>query len=113
MPVLVTGEIEFPQDTGAFSGATAYISLESNAIAGMPSTIIVENTVDNFGYDGANVPFEIKGTVPGDSGGLNLRVHISLHGSDDVQKGDYLTKRSHTALKDKNPDTVLVKVDKV
>ena len=113
MSVLVTGEIEFPQDTGTFSGATAYLSLESVGMMDMPSTIIVENTLDNVSYDGSSISFEIKGTLDGSVRPLNLRVHISMHGSDDVQKGDYLTKRTYSVLKDSNPEHITVKVDRV
>ena len=113
MPVLVTGEIEFPQGTAPFSGATAYISLESVGMIDMPSTVVVEQTLNNVSYGGSNLSFELNGTVDENSGGLNMRVHISMQGSDDVQKGDYLNKRTYTVLKNGYPDKVTVAVDEV
>lgn len=113
MPVLVTGNIELPQNTGSFSGATLYIALESVGMIDMPSTVVAQNSLNNLSYNGSNLSFELSGTIGDDAESLNLRVHISMPGSDDVQKGDYINKRSYSIQKDNIPDTVSVKVERV
>ena len=95
MPVIVTGTIELPQGSDSFSGATIYISVESTGMMDMPSTVMAQSTLNNVSYNGSAIPFEVNGTLDDDAGHLSLRVHISMPGTDDVQKGDYITKRQH------------------
>ena len=109
---LVSGTIELPQDTDDFSNATIYVRLVSANIMGMPAETLAESSDSGIEYNGYPLPFSLDGTVDGD-GSYNLQIHISLDGTDDVQKGDFVTKRVHPVLKENNPDRVTVKVEKV
>lgn len=113
MSLLVSGEIELPQNTDSLSGATLYITLESIGMMGMPSTILAQSTANNISYDGSKLSFELNGSIPDDAESLNLRAHISMYGSDDVQKGDYVSKRRYNIQKENIPDTVSIKVELV
>jgi hypothetical protein len=113
MATLVTGEIELPANTDSFSGATVYVSLESVGMMDMPSESVAQSTQRNVSYSGSVLSFSVDGSLGDAIGPFNLRAHVSMHGSDDVQKGDYLTKRTYTVLKENNPEHVSVKVDKV
>lgn len=109
---LVSGTIELPQDTEDFSDATIYVRVVSANIIGMPADTVAESQESNVEYNGYPLPFSLDGTVDAD-GSYNIQVHISLHGSDDIQKGDFFTKHVHPVLNQNNPDRVTVKVEKV
>lgn len=113
MPTLVTGEINFPDGTGNFSNATLRVQLESIGMMDMPAEVVAESIQQHVAYTGQSLSFEVDGDVAGATGPFNLRVHLSMSGADDIAKGDYITKRSHTVLKERNPDYVQVEVEKV
>ena len=113
MAVIVTGEVELPSSAEAFSGASLFISLESVGLMDMPAQVIVETVQRRIDADDAPFSFSLDGDIGDSSGPFNVRAHISMDGSGDVRKGDYLTKRNYTVLKENNPDYVIVKVEKV
>lgn len=113
MATLVTGEVELANSTEEFSGATLFVSLESVGMMDMPSEVIVESVQRGINADDAPFSFTLSGDVGDSSGPFNVRAHISMDGSDDVSKSDYLTKRNYTVLKENNPDYIVVKVEKV
>lgn len=110
---LVTGEIVLPAGTEPFSGATATVSLESVGLMDMPATIINKRTLSNVSYSGAAIPFTLEGTMPESGGHYNVRAHVSVDGSGDIRKGDYITKRAYRVLQNGTPETVRLQVDKV
>lgn len=113
MPTLVTGQIHLPEATASFAGATIFISLDSVGMMDMPATTFTETIQHNVTYEGEPLAFSIEGQLGDTVGPFNLRVHISMQNNDDVQKGDYLTKRTHYVLKDKHPEHVEVNVELV
>lgn len=113
MPDLVTGTIEFPANTESFTDVTIYIRLESVGLLDMPAHIITESTQRNISYEGSALPFSLNGDVTDNPGPFSVQVHVSLHGTGNVKKGDYVTKRAHNVLQNKNPDHIIVRVEKV
>ncbi|GAB5494548.1 MAG: hypothetical protein Phog2KO_47630 [Phototrophicaceae bacterium] len=112
MATLVTGNIELP-DSADFSGATLFVSVESIGMMDMPATVIAETILGSIDSNNQPFSFSIDGTVGNSEGPFNLRAHMSLDGSKDVRKGDYITKRTYTVLKTNDPDYIEVKVEKV
>lgn len=114
MSLLVLGEIELPQDTASFSGATLYVTLESIGMMDMPSTVLAQNITTNLRYDGSNIAFELDTTnIPDNVDSLNIRAHISMQGVDDVQKGDFVSKRSYRVQKENPVQPLSVTVEPV
>ena len=113
MATLVTGEITLPANAEHFSGATLYLNLEGNSPMGMPPEIAAQTIVRDVEYTGSPIPFTLTGEDVGTGGRYNLRVHISMDGSDDYSKGDYITKRTNTVLKNGAPDTATIVVEAV
>ncbi|MGB7339981.1 MAG: hypothetical protein WBC91_13890 [Phototrophicaceae bacterium] len=113
MPTLVTGHIHLPAATESFTGATVFISLDSVGMMDMPATTFTETIQHNVTYEGEPLAFSVEGQMGDSVGPFNLRVHISTHNSDDVQKGDYLTKRTYYVLKDNHSEHVDVNVELV
>jgi|GEM_PF-4229979 len=113
MATLVTGNIEFPANTDSLSGLTVYVRLESVGLMDMPAETITETTLRDVSYDGSALSFSLDGNIGDSPGPFNVQVHVSLQGSGNVQKGDYVTKRTHYVLKENNPDHITVKVEQV
>ena len=110
---LVTGEIELPDDAANFTGATVYLNLEHAGMMGMPPEIAAQSIMHNVDYSGSPIAFTVAGADVGDGGKYNLRVHISMDGSDDFAKGDFITKRSYSVLENGVPDSATIAVEAV
>lgn len=109
---LVTGKITF-DDGVSFNDATVYIRLENVSMMDAPAGVIAEQVIKNTTYDGNPIPFELLGNVSADDRErFNVRVHVSMDGSSEFQKGDFITKRSYTVPNGRARDLV-VKVDKI
>lgn len=91
--MVINGQIHLPAHTHNFSGATVYVRLENIGMMDAPATIAEQVVLRNFSYSGNSIPFSIKT----ESSGANVRVHISMDGSDEFEKGDYITKQSYPA----------------
>jgi hypothetical protein len=113
MATLVTGEITLPANAENFSGATIYLNLEGNSPMGMAPEIAAQTIMRHVDYTGSPIPFTLAGDDVGTGGRYNLRVHISMDGSDDYSKGDYITKRTNIVLKNGAPDTATIAVEAV
>lgn len=113
MTTLVTGQITLPDNAENFNDATIYLNLEGNAPLGMPPEIVAQTVLHDVSYKGNPIPFTLTGNDVGQGGRYNLRVHISMDGTEDFNKGDYITKRTHTVLKNGAPDTVSIAVEAV
>ena len=113
MPVLVTGQITLPDDTPAFNDAQIIIRLDSVGIMDAPANTIAETTLTGVSYDDAPLDFSLKGEVGEATGPFNLWVHVDLKASGDINKGDYVTKRTHAVTYDNAPAHVTVAVEKV
>src|SRR5262245_42826717 len=109
---LVEGKIVFDGDVPAFSGATLRVRVEDvsrmDAPAGVPGEF-----VKVISYDGTPIPFKVSGQSPDQSHRYNVRVHISIDGSDDIKKGDFITTQSYPVLTHGAPGNITVHVKKV
>ena len=101
---LVTGTITLPADAANFKGATVYLNLEHAGMMGMPAELAAQSIMHNVDYEGGSIAFTVAGQDVGEGGKYNLRVHISMDGSEDFAKGDYVTKRTNTVLSNGAPD---------
>jgi uncharacterized lipoprotein YbaY len=113
---LVTGEVVFDENTNPFSGATITVRLEDVGMMDGPATVVAEQVIRNVSYDGngkKSVSFTLQGSLPNDNSSYSVSSHVSMDGSDDIQKGDYITKQSYPVLTHGNPNRVSVHVKKV
>jgi len=110
----ISGSINFPSDAQTFSGAKLMIRLEAIGMMDAAAQVVAQATQQNVSYQ-AHLPFVLRGTLPEseDHTRYNVRVHISLDGSDDISKGDYLTKQSYTVLQDSTSEELTVEVERV
>ena len=67
----------------------------------------------NVIYEGTALNFSVEGKTPDGEGRVSVRVHISMNHSEDVQKGDFFTKRAHSVSLERTPAQIDVNVDRV
>jgi hypothetical protein len=111
MAQIVSGIIRFPHGTGAFSGATLYASIETSAMMDAPAQIVAHSARSAITYAAGTLPFSIEGTLP--QGVFNLRIHLSMRGNHEFERGDYLTKRAYRIQSDAIPLSITVDVERV
>lgn len=110
---LVEGEIILPASAEKFTGATIFLNLEHAGMMGMSPEIAAQSIMHNVDYSGSPIAFTVSGADIGEGGRYNLRVHISMEGSSDFTRGDYITKRTYPVFEDGAPDSVDVNVEAV
>lgn len=113
---LVNGKIIFAGDAPHFENGTVTVRLEDTALMDMPSKVLVEEVLENVSYDGAgSIDFTLDGELPTDKQGMSYTVsaHVSLSDSDEIEKGDYITKQAYPVLRKQYPDQVTITVEKV
>ena len=113
---LVNGKIVFGETPPAFEGATVYVRLEDTALMDAPSRVLTEETLKDVSYNGAgSIDFTLDGELPTDKTGMSYTVsaHVSMDGSKDIAKGDYITKQAYPVLRKQYPDNVTITVEKV
>lgn len=113
--LLVSGEIAFSEDAQPFSAAMAFVRVDDVSMTDVPTTLISQQIIENVAYQpGSTIPFTVYGRKPDDDRArLQLSVHISLMGSDDVQSGDYVTMESYPVVTQGYPSEVQVTVRRV
>ncbi len=113
---LVHGKIVFGENSPTLNGATVYVRLEDTALMDAPSRVLTEETIENVSYAGAgSIDFTLDGELPTDKTGMSYTVsaHVSMDGTKDITKGDYITKQAYPVLRKKYPDEVTITVEKV
>lgn len=113
MPKLISGTIAFPPGTEQFVGATLYVMVEDAGMMGAPANFIAQHTQRNVSYEGSPLRFSLEGNMPPPSNHYNLRVLVSFSGSNEIERGDYITKQRYSVLQDGAPDTAQVQVERV
>lgn len=113
MTKVITANITFPANTAHFTNATAYIRLESISMLDMPATIVAETVQRQVNYSGEPLSFRLKGQMNDTTSAFNLRVHISMTNVDDVQRGDYVTKRNYSVETNDQATPIEVQVEAV
>jgi uncharacterized lipoprotein YbaY len=113
---LVHGEIVFGENPPRFDGATVYVRLEDTALMDAPSRMLTEHVIEDVSYGGAgSIDFTLDGELPTDKTGMSYTVsaHVSMDGTKDIAKDDYITKQAYPVLRKKYPDDVTITVEKV
>lgn len=111
MAEIISGTIRLPDGSRAFSGATLYASIESAALMDAPARIVAQSVRKAIHYSGEALPFSIEGTLP--DGSFNLRIHISMRGSREFERGDYLSKRAYRIDSGAVPLNITVDVEPI
>ena len=107
---LVEGEIQFPNDTPHFGKATVFVKLMDTSVMDGQPEVVSEMTMPFADYTGYPIAYMLEGVGADDRDNLSVHVHISLNGSDSIDKGDYITKQRYNLGSSKELN---VKVEKV
>ncbi|MBW4670304.1 MAG: YbaY family lipoprotein [Cyanomargarita calcarea GSE-NOS-MK-12-04C] len=113
---LVIGEIVFSEKLDSFSGANVNVYLEDVSSLDAPSRIVVKQVIADISHEIGTenrVKFALKGENLNEWASYSIRVHISLHGDEQIHRGDYITMESYPVLTFGYPNQVLVYVQKV
>ncbi len=114
--VLVTGEILLSKDLDSFSEAKVNIYLEDVSYLDAPSIIVVQQVIPDIYHEigtDNRVKFALKSENLNKRASYSIRVHISLHGDEQIHPGDYTTMESYPVLTFGYPNHILVRVQKV
>ena len=109
----ISGEIRFAAGTPSFSGATITIRLEDTRLMDAPARVLAKQTLHHVSYSGQDIPFSFDAPQPDEHARCNIGVHISLQGSDEIRKGDYITKQMVPILAQSYGPEVKVLVEQV
>jgi hypothetical protein len=113
MATIISGVITFPEETPAFSSATVYVRLEDTSRADAPAQTALQSVQRSVRYSGGTLPFSIEGKLPETGQTLTIRVHVSMSGSSDFQRGDYINKRAYRIERNALPVVMTVAVEAV
>lgn len=113
MPTLVTGTIALPDDTAAFDNASVHIRLDSVGMMDAPADTLEDATMTAVAYDGTPLEFTLEGDLGDVTGTFMLWVHVDLSNSGEIDKGDYVTKKTHPVTYENAPTFVEVMVERV
>lgn len=112
----VLGEVVLDADCAALRHAVVYVYLEdvSRADAAAERIATLELTgIDHRPGQEDRIPFELEAAAAGPHATLILRAHVSPHGGEDVQSGDYLTMEHISADPRRPGERVPVRVRRV
>lgn len=115
VPSLVTGSILFSKDLGSFSGAKVNVYLEDVSSLDAPSKIVAKQVIPNISHEMGTENL-VKFALPSETSkraSYSIRVHVSLHGDEQIHRGDYITMESYPVLTFGYPDRVSVLVQEV
>jgi uncharacterized lipoprotein YbaY len=113
---LVQGEILFSKEFGSFSGATVNIYLEDVSLLDAPAKIVAKQVITNLNHSmgtESREAFAIQGEITDIRASYSISVHVSLHGDEQIHRGDYTSTESYPVLTFGYPNQVLVRVTEV
>lgn len=113
---LVEGKIILEKDIGSLSGVVVNVFLLDVSLIDASSGIVARETFsgDSLDMESENgFPFTLYGEKPVGGRQYSIRVHISLHGSEEVEIGDYITTESYPVLFTEYPKYITVTVREV
>ncbi|MBW4573409.1 MAG: YbaY family lipoprotein [Tolypothrix carrinoi HA7290-LM1] len=113
---LVTGEILFSEDLDSFSGAKVNVYLEDVSSLDAPSKIIAKQVIPDISHEVGTenqVKFALKSETSNKQASYSIRVHVSVHGDEQIHRGDYITMESYPVLTFGYPNQVSVRVREV
>ena len=115
-PILVIGQILFSEELSSFSGATGNVYLEDVSSLDAPSKIVAKQVIPDISHEMGTenrVEFALKGEIADIRASYSIRVHLSLHGDEQIHCGDYITMESYPVLTFGYPNQVSVRVQEV
>ena len=91
-----TGDIIIPSDCPPISGAAVLIEVRDVSRADALSTVVAQTRLTGVDFrPGDRIPFCLTIPEVSEAQSLDVRVHISCTGINDIRSGDLLTTRSH------------------
>ncbi|KYC42291.1 hypothetical protein WA1_20160 [Scytonema hofmannii PCC 7110] len=113
---LVKGEILFGEEINTFSGATVNVYLEDVTDVDASSRIVAKQVIPDVSHQIGTqnrIEFALKSQIVDMCASYSIRVHVSLHGNEQIQRGDYITMESYPVLTFEYPLQVSVRVREV
>lgn len=113
---LVKGEIILSQELSSFSGATANVYLEDVTFIDASSTCISKQVIPNINHQIGitnRVEFALNDEIYDRNARYIITAHVSLNGSEEIQRGDFITMESYQVLTFGYPHQVSVYVKEV
>jgi uncharacterized lipoprotein YbaY len=113
---VVQGEVQFPEDTPAFSDGTIRVSLLDVTRADAPARTVAEQRIANVchpGGPGEGVSFVLRVSGVNARARYEVRAHVDLDGDGRVSPGDYISTQSYPVLTSGHPDRLMVGVRRV
>ncbi|MGB3756300.1 MAG: YbaY family lipoprotein [Rivularia sp. (in: cyanobacteria)] len=112
---LVKGEVIFSQELSSFSEATVNIYLEDVTFIDAPSFCISKQVIVDINHQKGTinrVEFALNGKYDENSRYI-ITAHVSINGSEEIQRGDYMTMESYPVLTFGYPNQVSIYVKEV
>jgi hypothetical protein len=92
----ITGDILIPSDCLVTKGAALLIEVRDVSRVDALSTVIAQTRLTHINFEpGDRISFTLSVPEVTDAQSLNLRIHISFSGSNDIRSGDLLTTISY------------------
>ena len=92
----IAGDVVIPPDCPVTSGASVLIEIRDVSRANALSTVVAQTRLTDVKFQpGDRIPFSLTVPEVPEAQSLDVRVHISRTGSNDIKPGDLLTTRSH------------------
>lgn len=96
MMATITGKIVFPDNTPHFTGAQVAVRVMDTGMMDAPAAHISEQLMTDVAYTGQPLSFSIEADLTS-TGRPTISAHVSLDGTGDLAKGDYITKSAYAA----------------
>jgi len=113
---LVKGEILFSKELGSFSGATVNVYLEDVSLLDAPAKIVAKQVMADLHHSMGTEnrgTFALQGEIADIRARYAIRVHVSLHGGEQIHRGDSISTESYPVLTFGYPNQVSVRVAEV
>lgn len=92
----ITGDIVIPSDCPIISCATILIEVRDVSRVDALSTVVAQTRLTDVSLrPNDRIPFSLSVPEVSDTQSLDVRIHISCTGSNDIKSGDLLTTRSY------------------
>jgi uncharacterized lipoprotein YbaY len=114
--LLVTGQIDIPDNLVLPARSVAYVRLLDTSIADASSIEIAEVCLTDIASkvsQGKPIDFELYGEPPNPRASYNVSAHIDVDHSGHISAGDYITVQSYPVITYGYPRHVVLEVKKV
>ena len=116
IPSLVKGEVILSQELDSFNNATVDVYLEDVSYQDALAKIVAQSAIAEVSHSLGTenrVEFSLQAKKIDFQASYSIRVHITLHGDEQIHLGDYISTQSYPVLTRGYPDRVLVRVTEV